>query len=121
MALPAHALREVLPLPEVRRSLQGSMAFRGTMTYRGGLVPVLSGRLLMGQPPSVNRARNRPFWAPEIHVPHELAVVVQHHGRVLVVAVDTVVGMEARPWGARPFHLGELVSLCPSQRVAQAG
>lgn len=111
LAVPAATLREVVPLPSLVPIRDGSLALRGTMPYRGRTIAVLGGRRLLGQPPAPNRSSNRPFWAREIHVPTELAVILTIHGRLLAVSVDRVEGLHERSGNATRLHPSELAHL----------
>lgn len=111
LAFRADALMRVLPLPRLDAVRDGSFAVRGRMEHEGRPVPVLGGRRLLGVPPTPNLSSNRPFWAPEVHVPRELAVVLARRGRFLAVTVDRVVGVEPTPRDATVMELGELVHL----------
>lgn len=117
VAVRADTLKRVVPLPALSRVPGASFALRGTMLLDGVVVPVVGGRRLLGLPPSANCASNRPFWAPEVHVPREFAVVLLRRGRLLAVAVDRVVGVERTPEGATVLHLSELEHLCVQARM----
>jgi chemotaxis signal transduction protein len=113
IALPSDCLREVLPLPRLE-PLRGALALRGTMPWDGGRIPVLGGRRLLGIGPAMNRAPNRPFWAREVHVPTELAVVLRVRGRHFAVSVD---GVEAAGDGVTTGMLRDAARWHPTELV----